>query len=195
MEYSSGPSADSNPVYPLVSFKSATFPLPKSPSLTRVKKWCQHMPPQFRSNLPIAPKLMLIMITNVQTNICLPNKWRIEFPFYPRAKVINMSVSPSVGIFPVAFPCSIFSPKNKPVLPPPSQPQNPLGFRRFKLKNHRSGNDVHLRDPRGTFPFSIRSFAFYTPSDFFSHISHFRLYFQNLRGNVIIPLENQPSMI
>ena len=35
------PSADSNPVHLLVSFKSATFPLQKSPSLTRVKKWCQ----------------------------------------------------------------------------------------------------------------------------------------------------------
>ena len=33
------------------------------------------------------------------------------------------------------------------------------------------------------------------PSDFLSCIPHFRLYFQSLRGNMIIPLENQPSMI
>ena len=45
------------------------------------------------------------------------------------------------------------------------------------------------------FPFPICIFAFYSPSDFFSRISHFCLHFQNLRGNMIIPLENQPSMI
>ena len=29
----------------------------------------------------------------------------------------------------------------------------------------------------------------------FIRISYFRIHFQNLRGNVIIPLENQPNMI
>src|SRR6185436_4231169 len=52
-EYSPGPSdglpsADSNFVHLLVSFESATFPSPKLPSLTRVKKRCQHMPPNFK---------------------------------------------------------------------------------------------------------------------------------------------------
>ena len=42
---------DSNPVHLLVSSKLATFPSQKSPSLTRVKKRCQHMPPQFRNDL------------------------------------------------------------------------------------------------------------------------------------------------
>ena len=55
-EYSPGPSdglpsADSYSVHLLVSFESTIFPSPKSPSLARVKKRCQHMPPQFRSNL------------------------------------------------------------------------------------------------------------------------------------------------
>ena len=36
------PSADSNTVHLLVSSKSAAFSSQKSPSLTRVKKWCQH---------------------------------------------------------------------------------------------------------------------------------------------------------
>ena len=36
------PSVDPNSVHLLVSFESATFPSPKSPSLTRVKKRCQH---------------------------------------------------------------------------------------------------------------------------------------------------------
>ena len=42
---------------------------------------------------------------------------------------------------------------------------------------------------------SPAAFAFHSLPDPFNRISHFRLYFQNLRGNMIIPLENQPSMI
>ena len=48
LEYSSSPSAvslsaNSVPVHILVSFKSVTFSFTPSPSLTRVKKWCQHI--------------------------------------------------------------------------------------------------------------------------------------------------------
>ena len=42
---------------------------------------------------------------------------------------------------------------------------------------------------------SPAAFAFHSLSDSFNRVSHFRLYFQNLRGNMIIPLENEPSMI
>ena len=57
-EYSPGPSdglpsADSNSVHLLVYFESTTFLSPKSPSLTRVKKWCQHMPPSFGVIYPL----------------------------------------------------------------------------------------------------------------------------------------------
>ena len=43
-------------------------------------------------------------------------------------------------------------------------------------------------------PLLICAFTFHSSSDFFIRISYFRLYFQNLRDNIIIPLENQPSM-
>ena len=39
------------------------------------------------------------------------------------------------------------------------------------------------------------AFVFHSPSNPFSRVPHFRLHFQNLRGNMIIPLENQPSMV
>src|SRR6185312_505056 len=54
---------------------------------------------------------------------------------------------------------------------------------------------VHLRDPRGTFPFPICIFAFYSPSNSFIFTLISTFIFRNLRVIVIIPLENQPSMI
>ena len=50
------------------------------------------MPPQFRSNRSVAPKLMLIIIANVQIYPHLPTRRCIESPFCPRAKVINISI-------------------------------------------------------------------------------------------------------
>ena len=39
------------------------------------------------------------------------------------------------------------------------------------------------------------AFVFHSPSDPFSRVPHFRLHFQNLKGNMIIPLENKFSMV
>ena len=108
-------------MYLLVSSKSAIFPSQKSPSLTRVKKWCQHMPPQFRSNRSVAPKLLLIITANVQIYLNLPIRRCIESIFCPWAKVINISVFPSASTFPVA-PLPPLLLKNTSDLPPPSQP-------------------------------------------------------------------------
>ena len=77
--------------------------------------------PQFRSNRSVAPKLMLIVIANVQIYTHLPIRRCIESPFCPRAKVINISVFPSAGTFPVA-PLPSLLLKNTSDLPPPSQP-------------------------------------------------------------------------
>ena len=48
-------------MYLLVSSKSAIFPSQESPSLTRVKKRCQHMPPSF-GVIYFVPKLFLLTI-------------------------------------------------------------------------------------------------------------------------------------
>ena len=77
--------------------------------------------PQFRSNRSVALKLMLIIITNVQIYPHLPIRRCIKSPFYPRAKVINISVFPSASTFPVALLLSLLL-KNTSDLPPPSQP-------------------------------------------------------------------------
>ena len=77
--------------------------------------------PQFWSNRSVAPKLMLIIIANVQIYPHLPIRWCIESPFCPQAKVINISVFPSAGTFPVA-PLPSLLLKNTSDLPPPSQP-------------------------------------------------------------------------
>ena len=107
-------------MYLLVSSKSAIFPSQESPSLTRVKKRYQHMPPQFRSNRSVAPKLLLIITANAQIYLNLPIRRYIESPFCPRAKVINISIFFSAGTSPVAplLP-SLF--KNTLALPPPLQ--------------------------------------------------------------------------
>src|SRR6185436_7662194 len=63
------PSADSNPVHLLVSSKSATFPSQKSPSLTRVKKRCQHMPPIFEI-IYFVPKLLQPAFKAIPYTLC-----------------------------------------------------------------------------------------------------------------------------
>ena len=129
---------------------------------------------------------MLIIIANVQIYPHLPTRQRIESPFCPRAKVINISVFPSAGTFPVApLPSPLL--KNTSDLPPPSQPPR---VSRFQVQEPLSWQ--WRPSPR---------FQRYVPFLHPQHLlfiflrSHFRLYFQNLRGNMIIPLENQPSMI
>ena len=80
--------------------------------------------PQFRSNRSVAPKLMLIIISNVHIYPHLPTRRCIESTFCPREKVINICVSSLAGTSTVAF----LSPsllKNTSAPPPPSQPKHP----------------------------------------------------------------------
>ena len=78
------PSADSNPVYLLVSSKSAIFPSQESPSLTRVKKQCQHMPPSF-GIIYFVPKLLQPAFKAIPRTLCTrltPYNW-IKLFFAP----------------------------------------------------------------------------------------------------------------
>ena len=74
------------PVHVLVSFKSANFSFILSSSSTRVKKRCQHMPPQFGVKYHYAPKLTLIMIVFSKPTLRSLRRRHIKFPFYPLNK-------------------------------------------------------------------------------------------------------------
>ena len=54
----------------LVSSKSATFPSQKSPSLTRVKKRCQHIPPSF-GTIYFVPKLLQPAFKAIHRTPCI----------------------------------------------------------------------------------------------------------------------------
>ena len=102
-------------------FQIGHLPFTKIIFLDMCQKTVSTHAPQFRSNRSVAPKLMLIIIANVQIYPHLPIRWCIESPFCPRAKDINISVFLSAGTFPVA-PLTSLLLKNTSVLPPPSQP-------------------------------------------------------------------------
>ena len=109
-------------------------------------------------------------------------------------KVINICTSSLAGTSPVASPLPSFfqeQTNSAAICATKALPR----FWESKHKNHPPQQWLHLRDPRGTLFPPICIFAFYSPSNFLSRIPYFCLYFQNLRGNMIIPLENQPSMI
>jgi len=77
-------------VHLLIFSKSATFPLRKLPFLTRVKKWCQHMPPSFRI-IYFIPKLLQPTFKAIPRAPCTrltPNNW-VKLFFAP-------DLSPSV---------------------------------------------------------------------------------------------------
>ena len=150
------------------------------------------MPPQFRSNRSVAPKLMLIITANVQIHLNLPIRRCVESPFCPRAKVINISIFFSTCTSSVA-PLLPFLFKNTLALPPPLQlPRvsriqvQELPLRQWlpspRSQRYVSFLHLHLCPP---ILFPIPSVAFL--------ISAF--IFQNLRGNAIIPLENQSGMV
>ena len=82
------------------------------------------MPPSFGVIYLFAPKLMLIIIANVQIHPHPQSRRHIEFPFCPWAKVINISAFLSAGTFAVASLLSLLL-KNTSVPPPPSQSKHP----------------------------------------------------------------------
>ena len=102
-------------------FQIGHLPFVKITFLGTCQKMVSTHAPHFRSNRYVVPKLILIIIANVQIYPHLPTRRCIEPPFCPRAKVINISVFPSAGTFPVA-PLPSLLLKNTSDLPPPSQP-------------------------------------------------------------------------
>ena len=105
-------------------FQIGHLPFTKITFLDTCQKTVSTHAPQFRSNRSVAPKLMLIIIANVQIYPHLPTRRCIESTFCPREKVINICVSSLPGTSTVAF----LSPsllKNTSAPPPPSQPKHP----------------------------------------------------------------------
>ena len=81
------------------------------------------MPPQFRGNLSVAPKLTPIMIANVRIDLCSPNRRRIKFPFCPPNKdnkylclLLRQHLSCSILLPPLLF-------KNASAPPPSTESQ------------------------------------------------------------------------
>ena len=124
-EYSFGPTVV--PHWPILTLCIFWFLSNRQPLIHKIifldtcQKTVSTHAPQFRSNRFVAPKLMLIIIANIQIYPHLPTRRCIESPFFPRAKVINISVFPSAGTFPVA-PLPSLLLKNTSDLPPPLQP-------------------------------------------------------------------------
>ena len=116
-------------------FQISHLPFIKITFLDTCQKTVSTHAPQFRSNLSVTPKLIPIMITNNQIDLCFPNRRCVKSSFYPPSKgykYLRLSLR-----WHLSYSTSLLhlSPKNKPVLPPSAQPKHPPRVRGFKLKN------------------------------------------------------------